>query len=208
MGVLEIERKSLEQLIIKNEWEMFQQVHGIGGRAPCQEDEQYTTFVIMRLSQFESWPLEVVRSYLQDLEDAKSIERNLFMEKYAWMMEETDPDYFIQIRHLLPSVSDECKELAEKITTQYLFWEKEVNNLYPKIRKNGRPTTAAISLEGDTSLETYLRCELMTYSTKTLHLLWEEISRTPHQNLYMVSMEKLVSAYGYHSLREAEEALD
>lgn len=202
-----MERKSIEQLIVNNEWNMFQKVQGINGRAPCQAEEQYQTFIIMRLSQFESWPIEVIQSYLQDLEDAKAAERNLVMEKYAWMMEDTDPEYFSQIRHLLPPVSEEKRELARKITAQYMCWEKEVDTLYPNVRKNGRPTTAGTSLEGDTSLETYLRCELMTYSAKTLQLLWKMIEAAPSQNLYMISMEKLANAYGYTSLEAAETAL-
>ncbi|MDY6047602.1 MAG: DUF4125 family protein, partial [Anaerobutyricum sp.] len=131
-----MERKSIEQLIVNNEWNMFQKVQGINGRAPCQAEEQYQTFIIMRLSQFESWPIEVIQSYLQDLEDAKAAERNLVMEKYAWMMEDTDPEYFSQIRHLLPPVSEEKRELARKITAQYMCWEKEVDTLYPNVRKN------------------------------------------------------------------------
>ena len=202
-----MERKSIEQLIVNNEWNMFQKVQGINGRAPCQAEEQYQTFIIMRLSQFESWPIEVIQSYLQDLEDAKAAERNLVMEKYAWMMEDTDPEYFSQIRHLLPPVSEEKRELARKITAQYMCWEKEVDTLYPNVRKNGRPTTAGTSLEGDTSQETYLRCELMTYSAKTLQLLWKTIEAAPSQNLYMISMEKLANAYGYTSLEAAETAL-
>lgn len=202
-----MERKSIEQLIVNNEWNMFQKVQGMNGRAPCQAKEQYKTFIIMRLSQFESWPIEVIQSYLQDLENAKSVQRNLVMEKYAWMMEETDPDYFAQIRHLLPPVSDENRELARKITAQYLCWEKEVDLLYPNVRKHGRPTTTGSSLEGDTSFETYLRCELMTYSTGTLQSLWKTIESAPHQNLYMISMEKLAQAHGYASLKEAEAAL-
>lgn len=202
-----MERKSIEQLIVNNEWNMFQQVQGINGRAPCQAKEQYQTFIIMRLSQFESWPTQVIESYLQDLENAKSVERNLVMEKYAWMMEETDPEYFAQISHLLPPVSDVCRDLARKITAQYMCWEKEVEIHYPNVRRNGRPTTAGDSLEGDTSLETYLRCELMTYSEKTLRLLWEVIEAAPHKNLYMISMEKLSNAYGYDSLEAAETAL-
>ena len=63
-----MERKQMEKFVVEKEWEMFQQVKGIGGRASCQDDQE--TFVIMRLSQFESWPEEAVESYLQDLEEA------------------------------------------------------------------------------------------------------------------------------------------
>ena len=111
-------REGIEELIIQNEWEMFQKVKGLEGRAPCQD--QYRTFVIMRLSQFKSWPMEVVSSYLNDLETAKSAERNLIMEKYAHMMELTHPDYYASIQHLLPPVSEKAKELAEEITARYM----------------------------------------------------------------------------------------
>lgn len=201
-----MDRKNMEQLVVNNEWNMFQKVQGIDGRAPCQAEEQYQIFVIMRLSQFESWPLDVVESYLQDLEDAKAAERNLVMEKYARMMEETDPRYYAEIQRLLPEISEEARLLAEKITAQYMRWEREVNIQYPNVRKHGRQA-AGTSLEGDTSLENYLRSELLTYSSRTLRLFWNAIEADSSKNLYRISMEKLASAYGYASLEEAEKAL-
>ncbi len=39
--------------IINIEWDMFQNVHNIGGRASCQDDRR--TFYIMRGSQFFCW---------------------------------------------------------------------------------------------------------------------------------------------------------
>lgn len=199
-----MERRDIEKLIIQDEWEMFQQVHNIGGRASCQD--QYTTFVIMRVSQFASWPEEAVFSYLTDLEDAKSAERNLVMEKYAHMMAVTDPAYYEQIRDILPPISDEVRLLADAVTAQYMLWEKEVGIKYPNVRKNGRAATD-ISAEGAASFENYLRCELMTYSARTLALLMRYINEHPEENLYLKSMEIMARCYGYKSLEEAEEAL-
>ena len=48
-----MERRELERQIVEKEWLMFQQVQGVNGRAACQDD--WTTFLIMRLSQFEGW---------------------------------------------------------------------------------------------------------------------------------------------------------
>lgn len=199
-----MERTGLERLIVADEWEMFQQVKGIGGRAPCQDERE--TFVIMRLSQFESWPYDVIESYLNDLEEAKSCGRNLVMEKYAYMMEETDPEYFASAKKLLPAVSEEKRAMAQEITAQYMLWEKEVDILYPNVRRNGRAATT-VSPDGTASMENYLRSELMTYSEKTLGLLLACIKKEPHRNLYMLSMEKLAKAYGYASLEAAETAL-
>lgn len=196
--------REVEKLIVEKEWEMFQKVKGLEGRAQCQDERE--TFVIMRLSQFESWPPEVVESYLGDLEKAEACGRNLVMEKYTYMMEETDPEYFASIRELLPQISEKVKAMAETITEQYLRWEKEVDILYPNVRKHGRPT-AGISADGTASLKNYLRCELMTCSEQTLRLLLAKITEEPHKNLYMKSMEKLVRAYGYESLEAAETAL-
>ena len=199
-----MDRRGIEKLIIQDEWEMFQMVHGIDGRASCQD--QYTTFVIMRGSQFASWPEEVIFSYLTDLEDAKSAERNLVMEKYAHMMAVTDPAYYEQIRSVLPPISDEVRLLAQAITSQYMIWEKELEIRYPNVRKNGRAAND-LSADGRASFENYLRCELMTYSARTLALLMKYINEHPDENLYLKSMELMARCYGYSSLDEAEQAL-
>ena len=55
-----MERRELERQIVEKEWLMFQQVQGVNGRAACQDD--WTTFLIMRLSQFEGWDTDVLES--------------------------------------------------------------------------------------------------------------------------------------------------
>lgn len=107
-----MERRELERQIVEKEWLMFQQVQGVNGRAACQDD--WTTFLIMRLSQFEGWDTDVLESYFEDIVQAEAQERNLIMEKYAYMMEETDPVYFLSIKELLPEISEEKQLMAEK----------------------------------------------------------------------------------------------
>lgn len=199
-----MERKELQQQIVEREWDMFQKVHGIDGRASCQDDLK--TFLIMRLSQFEGWDEEVLTSYLEDLEEAKAQERNLVMEKYAYMMEETDPVYFLSIQALLPPISEEKRLMAEKITEYYMAWEREADILYPNVRKQGRPTEG-VSVDGTVSVQNYLKCELYTYSERTLALFILSIEKDSSYNRYKKTMEKMVQAYGYDSLEEAEQAL-
>ncbi len=199
-----MDRNLIEQSIISTEWDMFQQVKNIDGRAECQDE--YETFVINRLSQFESWPIEVIGSYLLDLEDAVSNGRNLVMEKYAYMMEMTDPEYFSSIKHLLPKIEDEKKILIDAIVGMYMRWEKEVAALYPNVRKAGRPASE-IGEDKFNSVENYLRCELCTYSFGTLDLLHKKIMQNPKNNLYWLSLQKMAQAYGYEDLEAAEKAL-
>lgn len=199
-----MDRSVIERSIIETEWKMFQKVKGIDGRADCQD--QYRTFVVNRLSQFESWPIEVVSSYLLDLEEAVRQERNLVMEKYAWMMEETDPVYFSNIRHLLPDVSDDVKILANTIVGFYMRWEREVASTYPNVRMHGRPAEE-IGDDKFNSISNYLKCEFYTYSYGTLDLLHKKIVKNPKNNLYWLSLTKLAQAYGYKDLDEAEAAL-
>lgn len=199
-----MERTELERKIVEAEWVMFQQVQGIDGRADCQDN--WKTFLIMRLSQFEGWDENVLESYMDDLKEAKAQERNLVMEKYAYMMEETDPVYFLSIQNLLPEVSEGKKLMAEKIADYYMAWEKEVDILYPNVRRHGRPAENT-GIDGTVSVHNYLKCELYTYSEKTLALFILSIERNPEYNRYKVTMEKMVQAYGYASLDEAEKAL-
>ena len=79
------------QEIIKREWDFFQKVENIGGRASCQND--FETFFLQRQGQFQVYYPEVNASYLEDLMNYQNIGRNPVMEKYAYMMESTDWDY-------------------------------------------------------------------------------------------------------------------
>ena len=75
--------------IIEREWEFFQKVQNIGGRASCQDD--FETFNIQRTAQFKVFYQDVLESYLNDLKYYKNIGRNPVEEKYARMMESNDP---------------------------------------------------------------------------------------------------------------------
>lgn len=192
-----------EQQIVKKEWDMFQKVNNIGGRADCQDD--WETFVIMRLSQLKSWEENVVESYLNDLIEAEKAERNLVMEKYAYMMEETDPDYFRQISGVLPAIPERTLKMIDKIVDQFMIWEQEVEEKYPKVREHGRPAEGLDT--GMVSVRNYLRSELKTYSEHTIIVYLAQIIMYPQKNRYLISMEKMVQAYGYDSLEAAEKAL-
>ena len=82
--VMTEEKKLKIYRIIDREWQMFQKVENIGGRASCQDD--FETFYIMRFSQYGGWSDEMVDLYLSFAADSFRLGRNLVSEKYARMM--------------------------------------------------------------------------------------------------------------------------
>ena len=147
----EIKRKNSQKdelinQIIEMEWEMFDHVHNAGGRAPCQDDEW--TFYTMRYSQHNAFSADTLKSYEQDLLQAIREGRNLLTEKYAYMMEFTDPDYFDQnLRDHLPRI----------------------------FSGTGRPLFG--TGEQDVSFHIYAIGELKTYSVRTLLLYLQDIHK-------------------------------
>lgn len=194
--------------IIKTEWDMFQKVDNIGGRAGCQDE--WETFQIMRSSQYESWPEELVKSYEQDLEEALKNKRNLIMEKYAYMMEFTQNNYYkTLLEPYLPKVDPEAISMIQEITRQTVDWEKAFEAKYPKLANSGRKTEAKTENKGDASVETYTIGELKTYSKPTLQIYLNMVKKmaTEGKNLVTIIKESIVKKYGYVSIEDAENKL-
>ena len=200
-------RQSLIEKIIGLEWDMFQAVENIGGRASCQNDQ--TTFHVMRRSQFESWSEAPLTSYLADLLEARRNGRNLISEKYGRMMKFTSPGEYARIEHFLPPCNDEVHGIIENITGLVLEWEEELIARYPNVLKRSRPLRSSMDTLRVTSVETYLRGELATYSLETLDLYYEHLleERAGNKNGPEITLEFLVRQYGYKSLEEAERKM-
>lgn len=148
-------------------------------------------------------------SYTADLEAAEEVGRNLLTEKYAWMMEDTAPEEFAQLRRFLPEPSLLQKEMLDEITQIQIAWMREYAEKYPRLAAGNRAIRAAEATPGETSFETYLRGELHTYSEDTLLLYRDMIRSLKAQgvNMSLLIMEANVKAYGYQSLEDAEKRL-
>ena len=200
----EIKQNIIQQIIIR-EWEFFQNVHNKGGRASCQDN--YEEFNIMRSSQWEILSLPILRSYLDDLVLAKHRNRNPVMEKYAYMMKYSAPKEYEEIESFLPVISGWKRETAEKIIKIYLKWEAETMKKYPVITDKGRKLHSESDTPEYTSIETYLRGELFSYSEKTLQLYYDYVKncKNENKNLAEMNLENIVRHKGYKSLEEAEK---
>ena len=200
-------KENLIEKVVDLEWDMFQNVENMDGNASCQEDPK--TFKIMRSSQFEGWSKAALEGYLEDLKEASKKGVNLISEKYGRMMKSTSPFHYAKIEHLLQPLDSDQQELIEKVIRMVIEWEEELAKKYPNILRKGRPLYSSLDSPWVTSVETYLRGELSTYSKKTLELHYEHLMNEKSQNINAseITLESMVRKYGYKSLEEANEAM-
>jgi len=191
--------------ITQLEWEMFQHVNNTGGRASCQDNPD--TFFKMRMSQWLVYSEEVLESYKADCLAAMESGNNLLWQKYAWMMETTYPEEYEAVKRYLPEIPEKSREKIEEIVKIHVEWDAWMAEHYPNIRKRGRvATTEEDNESAGSSMESYLRGELMSYSEKTRDLIYRETKEAyaRGENLLKDIIANETRFYGYESLDEAE----
>ena len=200
-------KEELISKIVALEWQMFQNVTNVGGRAACQDN--FETFNVMRSSQASAWSEATLASYLEDLTEAQENDRNLLTEKYARMMEFTAQQEYDRIQHRLPPLDRETRSLIDWIVQINLAWEEEINAKFPYIRRRGRPASSAEDAPHVTSIETYLRGELATYSPRTLALYYQNILEQKASNINGAELvlAATMQRYGFSSLEAANAAM-
>lgn len=199
---------NLIENIIRLEWDMFQNVKNIGGRADCQDD--YETFAIMRRSQYENWTHEMLVCYYTYAVSCEENGRNLVTEKYGRMMEYTDPRYYQEyVADRMPYVPEKNRRLIDEIVEIMVEWGKDLAERCPKLAAAGRPVTADGDSAGCTSQETYERGELATYPAELLELYAAYVKELKAQGKSLAAMiqETMVRLYGYQSVDAAEASL-
>lgn len=196
-------RTELIEAVYAIELDMFENVHHTNGRALCQSETD--TFRIMRLSYLQTWPDELLSSYLYDLESAKALGFNLMSEKYARMMESSHPEEYEKIKDFLPVMTNEKRQIVNELTQILLAWEKEIFSRYPFLAHRGRPLDSQEDSAAATSFETYTRGELSTYSMITLNCYYALCDAMFQQGINGAEMvyENMVRMYGYLSLKDA-----
>ncbi len=202
MSVMEIIDK-----IVALEWEQFDKVQNKGGRAFCQDD--WNTFSIMRKSQYLTWNMELLESYLGDLEQAEEKGWNLIMEKYARMMKSTAPEEYAALEKDLPVRSEERILIQEEIIKIQVAWMEEFAAKYPLMAGNARSIHTSEDNAFNTSYETYLRGELGTYGEETFVLYGRFVAGLLQEgkNLAYETMSNTARLYGYDSVEDAEAKL-
>lgn len=193
--------------IVELEWNQFDKVKNEGGRADCQND--FTTFSIMRKSQYMTWNEELLISYRNDLIEANRKGWNLIMEKYARMMKSTTPKRYAELEKDLPVLNERRVAIQEEIIKVQVAWMEEFASRYPKMADNARSIHTSEDNEYNTSYETYLRGELGTYSENTFVLYGRFVTELMQsgKNLAYETMTNTAKLYGYESVEDAEKRM-
>ena len=196
-----MEKEKIIEKILEKEWKYFSNLNNIGGRADCQDNRE--DFIIMRKSQWETFNEETLLSYLEDLNS----KNNPLFQKYAQMMKYNSPEEYEKIKDILEKASDEKTDLVNKIMFIYMEWEKEFFERYPIFSSMGRPLYSSEDDNIETSIETYLRGELLSYSEKTLKLYLNYIidNKEKNINLAIKNMDNLARMQGFNDSNDVEE---
>ena len=195
-----MEKEKIINEILEKEWKYFSNLNNIGGRADCQDNRE--DFIIMRKSQWETFNEETLLSYLEDLNS----KNNPLFQKYAQMMKYNSPEEYEKIKDILEKPSEEKTDLVNKIVFIYMEWEKEFFERYPIFSSMGRPLYSSEDDNIETSIETYLRGELLSYSEKTLSLYLDYIidNKEKNINLAIKNMDNLAKMQGFNNSEDVE----
>ena len=200
-----MDEKLLIDEIVNIEWKMFSSVNNKGGKAACQMD--LATFRIMRNSQSATWDNALLASYLDDLKSAEKQGGNLMSEKYARMMESTFPEEYAELADQLPPVDSMVAKQIEETVAIHVKWKEALDKRYPHLGDRGRPVRSRDDSTGLTSLETYMRAELKTYSPKTIALYHADTLKRVERGESEAEQNLLnqVRQYGFANLEAAEK---
>lgn len=201
------EMEALIDQVVSREWEFFRTVNNTGGPAGCQS--MPATFSVARRSQYATWSEDAVASWLDDLIAYGEQGANPLTFKYGYMMETTHPDEFEGIKHLLPEVSDEKRDLVDRLVEMEVAWADDLAERYPHYAARSRPQRTSSDSTEWTSTETYARAEFSTYSENTLKLLLTAYRAAAErgENLTETTATAQVRAYGYETLADADRII-
>ncbi|MCM1187200.1 MAG: DUF4125 family protein [Lachnoclostridium sp.] len=199
--------EELVEKIAALEFEAFDKVKNVGGRASCQND--WATFSIMRKSQYLTWNRAMLLQYLYDFSEEYQKGHNLITEKYGRMMESTAREEYERIKGNFPELSEEKKAIIEEIVKLQVGWMENFSARYPALADNARSIHTYEDNLYNTSYETYLRGEISTYSDKMLELYGRYVVECAKRggNLAEEIMTISTKLYGYKSLDWAEKFL-
>lgn len=165
-GLAHAEISALRELV-QLEWVHFDTVQGMGGRAACQDDA--VGFFVHRVAQYLSFPRESIMGVRDDVVAADAAGRNVIREKYARMMEMTDPVAFARDwsgRLEAPSPVKRC--VLNEIESALRSMLDTAQGELPATAQHVRGSITQPKLISSIG---YYVCEIQSYSLSTLKCL-------------------------------------
>lgn len=93
------------------------------------------------------------------------------------------PEEFEKVQHvLLVFTMDKIRRMEETIAIQ-VVWAEEFASSYSFIGRQGRPIYSSQDKPNDTSVETYMRGELATYSDRTHSIMTLFFAAKPREEI-------------------------
>lgn len=200
-------REDIINEIVKLEFEAFDKVENEGGRAACQNNWPF--FYVMRKSQYMTWTDEMLVCIRNLWLENKAKGWNMITEKYGRMMEHTVPDEYEKIKENFPVRSDKTRAIVNQIAQIQVKWMQDFAKEYPKLASNARDITSDADEIDNTSYETYLKGELLTYSDELLKLYGKFVVNLAREgkNLAYMTIENTAHLQGYETLEQAEKSI-
>ena len=198
MEKAEYNRDDIIDEIVKLEFEAFDKVENEGGRAECQNDWPF--FYVMRKSQYLTWTDEMLLCIRNLWLENKAKGWNMITEKYGRMMENTSLEEYKKLEKYFPPKSDATRAIVNQIVQIQVEWMKDFASKYPKLASQARDNT---------SYETYLRGELLTYSEQLIKMYARFVVDLYREgkNLAQMTIENTAHMQGFSSLDEAESSI-
>lgn len=165
-GLAHAEISALRELV-QLEWVHFDTVQGMSGRAACQDDA--VGFFVHHVAQYLSFPRESIMGVRDDVVAADAAGRNVIREKYARMMEMTDPVAFARDwsgRLEAPSPVKRC--VLNEIESALRSMLDTAQGELPATAQHVRGSITQPKLISSIG---YYVCEIQSYSLSTLKCL-------------------------------------
>lgn len=163
------EISTLEE-ILNLEWNFFDKVKHLNGRAYCQDDSYM--FIVMRLAQHLLFSYETRFSILNDYKKMKVTGVNPIEGKYARMMKYTDEELYKEFLDKLPDISPIKRQIIIDIIQ---IFEKNLNELEEKLPVTIKKSRPKENKDKAISSLSYFYAELTFFSYKTLRLMKEDV---------------------------------
>ncbi|MDY4523300.1 MAG: DUF4125 family protein [Atopobium sp.] len=154
------------------EWEQFDLVKSIDGRAACQDDAR--SFFIYRTAQYVAFPEVLLDGAVEALEHAQQNGKNLIAEKYARMMCLSSPEEY---KRMVCGNLDQPSQVKKQVLDEIYQILKEqlllAKQTLPVTHHHARPDT---TLTNHISSLDYFIAELVPFRLGSLFSLVDALS--------------------------------